>query len=73
MKQRGLDAILNEEVVLYRESFRGGVVIPEIHKGKLFKDNDDYFVQNGHGRIDLRDGDRIMFKGWERVFRKQLS
>lgn len=72
IKERGFDALLNEEVVLYREEFRGGVVKPDIHKGKLLKDGDSYYVQNESGRVDLRDGDRIMFKGWERTFRKNI-
>jgi hypothetical protein len=73
IKQQGLDALLDEEVVLYREIFRQGVVLPEIHKGKLFKEGEGYYIENGAGKINLQNGDRILFRGWERTFRKPVQ
>ncbi|MBI5061687.1 MAG: hypothetical protein HZB67_05230 [Candidatus Aenigmarchaeota archaeon] len=68
----GFDALVKEEVVLYREVFVNGIVKPEITKGILCKDCDNFFVQNGADKIYLQDGDKIIFSGWEKIFRKNV-
>ncbi len=68
--KQGIITLLNEEIVICREVFQNGVVKPEIHKGVLQEDGGKYFVENGNGRIFLQDGDKIIFSGWERIFRE---
>lgn len=64
-----IEDLINEEVAIYREEFKAGIVNVEIHKGVLLKEGEQFFLLNKNGRIALREGDRIMYKGWEKIFR----
>lgn len=67
-----LDKIVGERIILYREIFHRGIVNPEIHHGTLGKEEGEFFILNGAGKINLITGDRILFNGWEKVFLKPL-